>query len=467
MASSDDLEFSFLDLPETFGALTECGGNASLLASENEQNDFVGYIPVSAATSNVYPSPLIENSNTDQETLTRTSNFDQETAIVAHNQSFHQEDDYSKYFNTTENFNDISPSVFSNGQRENVYSGNCVLTSSNQMITTGQHGPLEQSYQQPLLSQTIPDFSNEPYVSTLVRSNIQEMDRANGPTNLNLIQHGLQDHHFHPSLYQEEQYNHTDLLLEQLVRMHETEHQMQLPKFSNMSTPISVGTLLNNQCLVPYASTPNTIPNPEYRTPMISNNLTLNNSGNYTPFTHRSYQPDSFAYAFQKSSSSNPTRRPRGRPRRFQSVMPSSLTITTPNNMSLVPATQTLLTPPRTYAQDKGKQHVTAMPSLNPTLYNHQYQNSYPNSMIQQSGGVRQRNCYNQFENEGSSSKIRRVMLPFQENSIADSSSVSLWQDGNMRSSAANHHEERLKNAVYDPFYAGVGLPIDPHLRFF
>ncbi|CAL9215873.1 unnamed protein product [Arabidopsis halleri] len=430
MASSDDLEFSFLDLPETFGALTECGGNASLLVSENEQNDFVGYIPVSAATSNVYPSPLIENSNTDQETLTRTSSFDQETAIVAHNQSFHQEDDYSKYFNTAENFNDISSSVFSNGQRENVYSGNCVLTSSNQMMTTGQHGPLEQSYQQPLLSQTIPDFSNEPYVSTLVRSNIQEMERANGPTNLNLIQHGLQDHHhFHPSLYQEEQYNHTDLLLEQLVRIHETEHQMQLPKFSNMSTPTSV-------------------------------------SGNYSPFTHRSYQPDSFAYAFQKSSSLNPTRRPRGRPRRFQSVMPSSLTITTPNNMSLVPATQTQLTPPRHYAQEKGKQHVTAMPSLNPTLYN-QYQNSYPNSMIQQSGGLRQRSCYDQFENEGSSSKIRRVMLPFQENSIADSSSVSLWQDGNRRSSAANHHEERLKNTVYDPFYAGVGLPIDPHLRFF
>lgn len=170
------------------------------------------------------------------------------------------------------------------------------------------------------------------------------------------------------------------------------------------------GTLLNNQCLIPFASTPNTIPNPEYRTPMISNNLTLNkyinsvfnyfclvsyihslsiksltnlgfsnvfSSGNYSPFTQRSYEPDSFAYAFQKSSSLNPTRRPRGRwhhcltlyifcltfpydllkrlysivkfirPRRFQSVMPSSLSITTPNNMSLVPATQTLLTPPR------------------------------------------------------------------------------------------------------------------------
>lgn len=34
-----------------------------------------------------------------------------------------------------------------------------------------------------------------------VRSNIQEVGQANGPTNLNLIHHGLQDHHFHPSLY--------------------------------------------------------------------------------------------------------------------------------------------------------------------------------------------------------------------------------------------------------------------------
>lgn len=37
------------------------------------------------------------------------------------------------------------------------------------MMTSGQHGPLEQSYQQPLLSQTIPDLSNEPYVSTMVQ----------------------------------------------------------------------------------------------------------------------------------------------------------------------------------------------------------------------------------------------------------------------------------------------------------
>jgi len=35
-------------------------------------------------------------------------------------------------------------------------------------------------------------------------------------------------------------------------------------------------------------------------------------------------------------------------------------------------------------------------------------------------------------------------MLPFQEKSIAESSSVSLWQDGNRRSSAANNHEERF-----------------------
>jgi len=79
-----------------------------LLVSENEHNDFVGYNPVSAATSDVFPSPLIENSNIDQETLTRTSSsFDQETAIVAHNQSFHQDDDYSKYLTTAENFNDM------------------------------------------------------------------------------------------------------------------------------------------------------------------------------------------------------------------------------------------------------------------------------------------------------------------------------------------------------------------------
>ncbi|KAG7655158.1 hypothetical protein ISN44_As01g022580 [Arabidopsis suecica] len=462
MASNDDLEFSFFDLPETFGVLTECGGNASLLVSENEHNDLVGYNPVSAATSDVFPSPLIENSNTDQETLTRTSSsFDQETAIVAHNQSFHQDDDYSKYLTTAENFNDMPSSVFSNGQRENVDSGNYVLTSSNQMMTTGlqstdvQHGPPEQSYQQPLLSQTIPHFSNQPYVSTLVRSNIQEVGQANGPTNLNLIHHGLQDHHFHPSLYQKEQYNHTDSLLEQIMRIHETEHQMQLPKFTNMSsTPTSVGTLLNNQCLSPFASTPTILTHPE--------------TGNYSPFTHRSYQPDSFAYAFQKSSSLNPTRRPRGRPRRIQSVMPPSLTITTPQNMSLVPAIQTLSTPPSTpyRAQEKGKQHVTAMPSLNPTLYN-QYQNSYTNSMIQQGGGLSQRDCYDQFENEGSSSKRKRIMLPFQEKSLAESSSASLWQDGNRRSSAANNNEERLENTVYDPFYAGVGLPLDPHLRFF
>jgi len=41
--------------------------------------------------------------------------------------------------------------------------------------------------------------------------------------------------------YQKEQYNHTDSLLEQIMRIHETEHQMQLPKFTNMSsTPTSV-----------------------------------------------------------------------------------------------------------------------------------------------------------------------------------------------------------------------------------
>lgn len=34
-------------------------------------------------------------------------------------------------------------------------------------------------------------------------------------------------------------------------------------------------------------------------------------------------------------------------------------------------------------AQDKGKEHITAIPSMNPTLYN-QYQNSYTNIMTPQ-----------------------------------------------------------------------------------
>ncbi|XP_019097909.1 PREDICTED: uncharacterized protein LOC104776332 [Camelina sativa] len=450
MAPSDDLEFSFLDLPDTFGALTDCVGNSSLLVSENEHNNLVGLVPFSAATNDVFSSPLVENSNTDQGTLTRTPSFEQQTAIVPQNQSFHQEEDYSKYFNTVENFHDMSSCVLSGGQRESVYSG---LQPINL-----QHGTLGQSYQQPLLSQTIPCFSNEPYASTMVRSNMQEVEKANEPTNLNLIQHGLREHHFQPSLYhQEEQFDHNESLLEQIIHIHETDYKMQLPKFSNMSsTATSVGTLLNNnQCLFPDASASNTIMNPE--------------SGNYSPFTQTSYQPDSVAYAFQKPSPVNPPRRPRGRPRRYPSVTSSSLTNTAPKNMALVPTTQTLLAPPRPYCpQDKGKQHVTgtSMPALNPTLYN-QYQNSHRNSLIQQSGGFRQRSCYDQFENEGSSSKRRRITFPFQETSAAASSVISSWQDGNMSSNGANHHEERLTNTVYDPRYAGAGLAIDPHLRFF
>lgn len=34
-------------------------------------------------------------------------------------------------------------------------------------------------------------------------------------------------------------------------------------------------------------------------------------------------------------------------------------------------------------------------------------------------------------------------MFPLQEKSIADPSMVSFWEDRNMHSSAANHHEER------------------------
>ncbi|XP_019094916.1 PREDICTED: uncharacterized protein LOC104756559 [Camelina sativa] len=450
MAPNEDLEFSFLNLPENFGALTDCVGNSSLLVSENQHNNLVGLVPFSAATNNVFSSPLVENSNNDQGTFTRTPSIEQETAIVPQNQSFHQEEDYSKYLTTTvENFHDMSSCVLSSGQRESVYNG---LQSIN------LQGPLEQSYQQPLLSQTIPCFSNVPYASTMVRSNMQEVEKANEPTNFNLIQHGLQDHHFQPSLYhQEEQFDHNESLLEQIIHIHETDYKMQLPKFSNMSsTPTSVGTLLNNnQCLIPDASTSNTIMNP--------------GSGNYSPFTQTSYQPDSVAYAFQKPSPVNPPRRPRGRPRRYPSVTSSSLTNTAPKNMALVPTTQTLLAPPRPYCpQDKGKQHVTgtSMPALNPTLYN-QYQNSHTNSLIQQSGGFRQRSCYDQFENEGSSSKRRRITFPFQETSVAASSVISSWQNGNMSTNGANLHEERLTNTVYDPRYAGAGLAIDPHLRFF
>lgn len=54
--------------------------------------------------------------------------------------------------------------TFRNDQRESVYRENCFLTGR-QLIGL-QYG---QSYQQPLLSQTIPDFSKESYISTMVQ----------------------------------------------------------------------------------------------------------------------------------------------------------------------------------------------------------------------------------------------------------------------------------------------------------
>ncbi|XP_024008046.1 uncharacterized protein LOC18992732 [Eutrema salsugineum] len=421
MASSDGLEFPFdtnsflfLESPETFSALTECQENSSLLIPEKEHNEIVEFVPVSAAKNDIHPSSLEENSRIDhQETLSRTSSF---------NQSFHHEDDHSNYLIAARNLPNMPSCTLPNGPRESVYSGNFFLASTNKVMTTGlqsvglQHKPVSQSYQQPLLSPTNPDFSREPYVSTMMGTNVQEMERSNGLTNLNPI-YGLQDQCIHSPMFQEEQYDY-DLLLEQLKHIHEND-QMQQPESSNMPTPTYM-------------------------------------SGNYSPFAHTSYQSDPFAINFQNSSSLQTTCRTRGRPRKNQIPMP------------LVPTTQTPLTSPRHYStREKGKQAITAMPSLNPTLYN-QYQRSYTNTMVQQSGVLRQRSCYDQLENECSSSKIRRIMLPFQENSVADSSRVSFWQDGNMRSSAANHHEERsIKNTMYDPLYAGVGLPIDPHLRFF
>lgn len=69
----------------------------------------------------------------------------------------------------------VQPScTFRNGQRESVYSENCLLTATNKVMTTGfqsdgvQHGFVNQSYRQPSLSQTIPNLSKEPYVSTLM-----------------------------------------------------------------------------------------------------------------------------------------------------------------------------------------------------------------------------------------------------------------------------------------------------------
>lgn len=62
-----------------------------------------------------------------------------------------------------------------NGQRESVFSENCLLTSTNDaMMSTGQqsvglqHGYVNQSYQQPLMSQTNHNLFNDPYVSPTV-----------------------------------------------------------------------------------------------------------------------------------------------------------------------------------------------------------------------------------------------------------------------------------------------------------
>lgn len=76
-----------------------------MLASQNEHSAIVPFVPVSAATNDVYPPSLIENPDTDQEALTRNSSFDQE--IVAQYQSFHPQDDYSRSINALQ----LSPNV--------------------------------------------------------------------------------------------------------------------------------------------------------------------------------------------------------------------------------------------------------------------------------------------------------------------------------------------------------------------
>ncbi|WZZ72502.1 hypothetical protein YC2023_083872 [Brassica napus] len=454
MTSSDDLQFPldtnfflFLDPPENFNALTACPENPSLLASEGVHNEIVESISVSAATNDIYHSTLIENPPTDQETLTTNSSFCPE--MVPQHQSFHHQDDYSRSFNAVENFpgmvqppctfrngqretNDVHPSTlienphtdqetltrnssfvpemilqhqsfhyqdhysrsfnavekfpgmppctFQSGQRESGYSENCLLTSTNKVMTTEfqstdvQHGFVNQSYQQPSLSQTIPNFSNEPYVSTLkMGSNAQQVGRTNAPTNHNPM---FQDHRIHPSFpcrFQEERYD-DDLLLAKLKHRHEND-QMHRPEPSNVPKPPYVGARLSNQHQIPCASSRNIIPNPENRTPMISYT--------HTPKT----------------------------PRKNLISIPS------------VPTTQTPLTSLRHYGtQDKGKEHITAIPSTNPTLYN-QYRNSYTNIMTPQ-----------------------RTMGTFQEKSIADSSTYSFWQNENTRSGAgyaAKHHHDK------------------------
>ncbi|XP_009145550.3 uncharacterized protein LOC103869233 isoform X1 [Brassica rapa] len=468
MASNDDLEFSFeansfLDSLETFNAVTQHQENPSLLAFQHEHREMVPYVHVSAATNDVYPPSLIENPNTDQETLTRNPSFDQER--VTQNQSFRHVDDYSRSINALQLSPNVPLCTFPNGQRESVYSGNCLLTSANNaMMSTGlqsvgsQHGYVNQSYQQPLMSQTNHHLFNDPYVSQMMESNAQQVERANGLTNSNPI-YGLRDHRVPPfgCSFQGERHN-LDSIVEQLKHIPGND-QMQQPETSNRHIPPYVEALQSNQLQIPYVSSANTIPNPEYRTPMISNNQVLQTPENYPTFAQTPYQPDPLAFNFQNSSSVKTTRRARGRPRKNQIPLP------------LVPTTQTILTSPRHYGtQDKGKQPITARPPLNPSLYD-QCQNSYTNTMIQQSGVMRQRSIYDhQLENECSSFKTRRIMVPFKEKSIADSSTASFWQDGNLRSSSAagsNHEERPIKNTMYDPLYAGVGLPIDPHLRLF
>lgn len=74
------------------------------------------------------------------------------------------------------NLVNMQPScTFPNGQRESIYSKNCLLTSANNaMMSTGlksvgsQHGYVNQSYQQPLMSQTNHHLFNDPYVSSMV-----------------------------------------------------------------------------------------------------------------------------------------------------------------------------------------------------------------------------------------------------------------------------------------------------------
>lgn len=80
--------------------------------SENEHNEIVGFVPVPVFSSDVHPTPLIENSNIDQETLARPSSIGQEIITLTQNQSLHQRDEYPKYFNAVENFHDMVWTLF-------------------------------------------------------------------------------------------------------------------------------------------------------------------------------------------------------------------------------------------------------------------------------------------------------------------------------------------------------------------